>query len=288
METKCTALIIDLVGSRGYTSKHRNEIQQFMLQTVNLLNNFFQRSLLQSVDFSAGDELQGLFDTPQAAYLYLRWFSMLLNPVQIRAGIGVGTWDVRLDGKGTTGQDGTAYHNARRAIQSTNTADDYSVLLYSGSESDPTINTIIGSAAAIASKQSISQNQIMLVSELVFPICCDGAPLLWLWMEHPYEIINLFARKLGIDRTSMQREKELPLDRIIFYIDYTISTQPTEVQKAWDSFVVRSGKQRGIPTAVAGFLGVTRQTVERSLKSGNVYLIRNMVITALHEMEKIR
>ena len=171
MSQDYAALIIDLKKSRSYTKEDRNHIQYYIMDVIHLLNRLYHRELVREVDFSAGDEVQGLFSSPEAAYLYYRMLSMWLHPVEIRAGIGVGDWDVQLDSKGTTGQDGPAYHKARYAIKHADDSEGYPVLFCSGSHSDVTINTIIGGAASIMAKQSVYQNQIMLITELLFPIC---------------------------------------------------------------------------------------------------------------------
>lgn len=166
-----TALIVDMKKSRGYAIEDRNYIQHYIMDVIHLLNQLYRQELVREVDFSAGDEIQGLFSSPEAAYLYYRMLSMWLHPVEIRAGIGVGSWDVQLDSKGTTGQDGPAYHNARYAIKNTDDSEGYPILFFSGSRTDITINTIIGGVASIMAKQSVNQNQIMLITELLFPIC---------------------------------------------------------------------------------------------------------------------
>ena len=109
MSQDYAALIIDLKKSRSYTKEDRNHIQYYIMDVIHLLNRLYRRELVREVDFSAGDEVQGLFSSPEAAYLYYRMLSMWLHPVEIRAGIGVGGWDVQLDSKGTTGQDGPAF-----------------------------------------------------------------------------------------------------------------------------------------------------------------------------------
>lgn len=173
MSRDYAALMIDLKRSRSYTKEDRNFIQYYIMGVIELLNALYCREIVREVDFSAGDEIQGLFASAEAAYLYYRMFSIWLHPVEIRAGIGVGGWDVQIDRKGTTGQDGPAYHNARSAIENADDSEGYPVLFFSGSRSDITINTIIGGAASMMAKQSAYQNQIMLIIELLFPICND-------------------------------------------------------------------------------------------------------------------
>lgn len=285
MPQNYTALIIDLKKSRGYSNEDRNHIQHFILEIVQLLNNLYSRELVREVDFSAGDEIQGLFYSPEAAYLYYRMLSMWLHPVEIRAGIGVGGWDVQLDNKGTTGQDGTAYHNARYAIKNADDSEGYPVLFFSGSSSDITINTVIGGSASIMSKQSVYQNQIMLITELLFPICnyyvraYDYIP--------PADIEYFLRLKSAFAHEIENIMRPLPFDRI-YGITEIIDPVNAEDVREETKFYITSGKQRGIPTKLAKIMNISRQTIEKTIKAGSVYTARNMAITAINEITKNR
>ena len=119
MSQEYAALIIDLRNSRSYTDSDRFLIQTHMIQVLDFLNKAFSGDILRTVEFSAGDEIQGLFSTGESAYLFYRFFSIWLYPVRIRAGIGIGNWNLQMKGRGTTSQDGEVYHNARNAIRCT-------------------------------------------------------------------------------------------------------------------------------------------------------------------------
>lgn len=278
-----TALIVDLKKSRSYTKEDRNYIQHFIMDTVHLLNNLYRHELVREVDFSAGDEIQGLFFSPETAYLYYWMLSMWLHPIEIRAGIGVGSWDVQLDNKGTTGQDGTAYHNARYAIKNANDGEGYPILFFSDTPVDVTINTIIGGAASIAAKQSAYQNQIMLITELLFPICNHYA------CAYDDSILHdakwLLQEKSAVTHKMDKVMRLLPFDKLY---DIPQIIDPVNAEDAWKEtkFYITSGKQRGIPTRLSEILGITRQTIDKTIKSGNIYTARNMVITAVNEMTR--
>ena len=68
------SLIMDIEKSRRYS--------------VDRLNELFQENIEYDVTFSAGDELQGLFNDVIVAVMYFRLFEMLVKPVKLRAGIG--------------------------------------------------------------------------------------------------------------------------------------------------------------------------------------------------------
>lgn len=66
--------MVDLKNSRLYDIQDRNNIQNSILSSINILNKIFKNSIEKEVKFSAGDEIQGLFISPQSAYLYYRLF----------------------------------------------------------------------------------------------------------------------------------------------------------------------------------------------------------------------
>ncbi len=275
MSEQYTALIIDLKKSRSYSSEVRNFVQYYIMGTIRLLNGRLNWDFVREVDFSAGDEVQGLFGSPASAYCYYRLFAMLLHPVELRAGIGLGSWDVRLDDKGTTGQDGPAYHHARYAIQNADAGEGYPVLLYSGNRGDAVVNTIIGGAAAIGAQQSVYQNQLMLLTELLFPVWREEA-------DSGRVLEELLAWKNQFDHGFGKLQKPLPFDR---------AEGPWRIQGGTapdgEAFFITQGKQRGIPTRLAELLHISRQTIDKALKAGNVYTARNMAITALELLKEL-
>lgn len=285
MSRDYAALMIDLKKSRSYTKKDRNSIQHYIVDVVNLLNTLYHREIVRKVDFSAGDEIQGLFASPEAAYLYYRMFSIWLHPVEIRAGIGVGGWDVQIDKKGTTSQDGPAYHNARLAIQNADDSEGYPVLFFSGSRSDITVNTIIGGAASLMAKQSAYQNQIMLLTELLFPICNDYILAYDAIASHKIEPFLYQKSKFNQEMDKITRP--LPLDRLTGSIMEIFDPVHTEESRD-EKFYITSGKQRGMPTKLASIMDISRQTIEKTIKAGNIYTARNMAITAISGMTSLR
>lgn len=282
---KYTALIMDLKKSRKYSSNNRNAIQDYIYHVIDVLNDAFRISLEKDVFFSAGDELQGLFSSVEASYLYYRLFSMLIGPVEIRAGIGVGDWDVVVENAGTTAQDGSAYHNARYAINAMEESLGYSVLLYSGNKNDVIINSLFNSTALIISKQSEYQNQVMLLSELLYPI-------------NAYEIIDIKKLKCIVELIAHRSEvvnfdffsiknanRPKPL---IFRLAQThFESIPIDVRETDGSFFVTQGKIRGLPMQLSEIIGVTRQSIDKTIKSAKIYEARNIAFATLKYLNNI-
>lgn len=281
---KYTALIMDLKKSRKYSSKNRNEIQDYILRVVYVLNKAFERALEKDVFFSAGDELQGLFSSVEAAYLYFRLFSMLVAPVEIRAGIGVGEWDVIVKDAGTTAQDGPAYHNARRAINATEESLGYSVLLFSGGENDIIINSLFNSTALIINKQSEYQNQVMLLSELLYPINAYEI----IEVGKLKDIVELVAHRseaVKYDFFKINRSHREPLFYRLSYLNF--ESKSIDVTETSDTFFVTEGKVRGLPLQLSEIIGVTRQSADKTIKAANIYEARNLAVATLKYLKHL-
>lgn len=281
------ALIMDLKKSRSYSIAERNDIQGYIMEVIHRLNYIFRSSIEKEVDFSAGDEVQGLFSSVEASYLYFRMFNMLVSPIEFRAGIGLGKWEVVLADARTTAQDGKAYHNARRAIEATEDSLGYSVLLFSDRKSDVIVNSLFNSTALIINKQSRHQNELMLLSELLFPINISHI----IDVPRLNELISLIRHKNEFIKysyfKSSGKNKISLFDRIDYY-DIGYESQPLDAMKdCSSSFFVAEGKTRGLSTKIAEIIGVSRQSVEKTIKAANIYEARNLAIATLKFLKSL-
>ncbi len=270
-----TALLMDVTASRRYDDAGRLDIQRFMMQSISVLNTLFSASLRFEVVFSAGDELQGLFCSPEAAYLYYRLFAMLVFPVGIRAGIGVGEWSVQLPEERSTAQDGPAYHRARGALELTRDSLGYRVLYDSDSVNDLFINSLLNASSELVQGQSSLQNQLYVLSEALCPIVMNDA----FDTEQMKEVGALFARKseFGYYAADNRAAADQVPGRALRPVDALAETS---------RLYITSGKLRGVPGVLSEMLGRSRQSVDESMRSGNIVQARNLTISALRLMEK--
>ena len=261
-----SVLMIDLKNSRSYSIQDRNNLQNSILNSIKILNKAFKNSIKKEVEFSAGDEIQGLFTSPHSAYLYYRLFSIIISPIEIHSGIGYGTWDIVMDSESSTAQDGTVYHNARKSIDEAKNSLEYSILFYSGNKNDLIINSLINSSNLLALKQSKYQNNLMLLTEILYPIVYKN-------VFDPEELKKLLQ--------FIQFEKKENL-----IIDGNFSMEPVQIEKV--SFYITEGKKRGLSTQISKLLGVSRQSAEKAIKTGNIYDLRNLTIAILKAMDNIQ
>lgn len=289
MEQVYAALIIDLKDSRKYPNRERYEIQDYWNKITRILNTIFKKNMRFEVDFSGGDQIQGLFYTPEAAYLYYRLFSMCTHPIQTHGGIGVGSCNIQLADKHTGGQDGTAYHRARAASDMADADIGYPVLLNSGNtDRDRMINSLIGFAALTALRHTAHQNQILLLTELLYPIPAENVSFDREWAEG--ELNELILRKNEFDQIFAEtKKKKLPFDNFLKLedklFDFTEKRKSPKVKSK--TYYITEGKSRGIPCTLSNLLGVYRQSINITLKAGDIFNIRNLSIAALEAMRHI-
>lgn len=258
-------LMIDLQNSRGYPLAQRQEIQQRVMNILDALNPAFARSVIRRVEFSGGDEVQGLFQSPESAYLFYRLFAMA-SGVGVRAGIGCGSWDVQIERAGSAAQDGTAYHRARAAIQAARGEKDAVILFRSETAMDPMVNTLIGAAAGAMKKMSQSQRDVMLLTELFSPLLVRSE-------YEPDALMPLFS--------TLNCRIQIP---------ETLKSQivPVVLSRQESAFFTTGGRCRGVPGKIAACLHITRQSVEKSQKAADVYGERNLSMAALACMSQWR
>lgn len=281
------ALMIDLKKSRSYSNWEREFIQHYIVDVLKILNEIFREKLEREMAFSAGDEVQGLFDSPEDAYRYFRMFELFLHPVKLRAGIGVGDWEVRMAQLGSPSQDGTTYHNARYAIEQAQDGEENGILIYSQNGQDDVVNALIGYLSVMAQRRSIHQNQLALLTEWMFPLLekktSEHMPVKFL------EAQGFLQRKNGFDHEIGKVNKLLPFDRLNREALKNVGVVLLR-EEEWtkEYFYITRGKQRGIPTQLANVLGMNRQSIEKTLRAGEVFPSRNMALAALKVMGEVR
>ena len=261
------ALIIDIKGSTRFSDIKRNKIQMDISNLMNALNEVFKKSIVNKVDFSAGDEVQGLFDSSAAAYMFFRLFELLLSPVEMRGGIGVGAWTTRLADKGTQAQDGPAYHLARKSMQDTYKMKTQRIRITKDNRLDILINISINASWRLLYLQSPKQRLILQIIELLYPIV-------------DMNIMSKNANGLLLDiyenlvRRIDEVKNPITTDSNSEFIDLTdFTTDPEEPEKLFSI--------RGASDMIASMFGYTRQNIDNQIRSGNILQIRCLDLGAI-------
>lgn len=272
-------LMMDLQHSRGLPVAVRQQLQQYLAGVMDALNALFEKKLEHRVDFSAGDEVQGLFADSQAAYLYLRWFRLLLQPVRVHAGLGVGEWSIQLEGGRTAAQDGPAYHKARQALEAAKGEAGYSSLLLSGRPEDALVNAGINLMETLEDRHSARQGLVVLLHEMLYPMGFEQ-PMKAAFLQ---QLAALLVKRDQIFASALTQRKTRPGDARSFAeaLLQVHQAGTAEATSPKDGFYLTGGKQRGAAQRLADILGVSRQSVDSMMGAAAIPALRNGVMALL-------
>lgn len=276
-------LIIDIEKSKKYSIDNRNQIQLYMDKYIRSLNILFSREFQCEVIFSAGDEVQGLFDNVISALLYFRLLEMLMHPVAIRAGIGIGEWTVKMEHRVSTQQDGPAYHNARRAIEEVHDRQLQNIRIYS-EEDNILLNNLINASLVLKQQQIYMQNIVQVLVELIFPFIPKYANvdyysevrrLIEIKFEYKLDSKNIkIYSKRNFDKEKFLQLKAMP-DIVPIYINGIIDDKESAIIK------------RNTANIISRILQCSRQNVDSIIRRGNINKIRELDYVALQYAENI-
>ncbi len=268
-----TALMVDIEKSRKYERKERQALQERLLRCLAFLNRLFAPSLSIPVGFSAGDEFQGLFHSPAAAYRYFRVLETLNVPVALRMGIGVGDWTLRMEGGPSTEQDGTAYHRARRAIELAEEAGGKAALL-TGTSTDVFTNEFLIREHEMRIALTRKQKQLLVFSEAMVPVL----------LRHEMDP-SVFPDIDGLIKDHpMYQSKEDNFDFDKVSIVEWITDDPAGAQ----GVLRRFRTLRGLPGRLAEVTGETRQNIANVMRAGHLTGIRDLEMVILRWLERLR
>lgn len=275
------SLIMDIEKSRNYRIDERNEIQNYISYCIKRLNELFRENLKYEVTFSAGDELQGLFYDVTTAIIYFRLLELLLKPVNLRAGIGVGEWTIKIDDGASTQQDGPVYHKARHAIEEVTKKQFHSVRICSDKD-DVLANHLINASTTLKKQQIYMQNIVLVILELFCPFVKNEVK------ADCYQIIKdllemKFYYQIG-KRPSSQFKKEYEREKLNFSENFIINPIYIDgnINEAEEHIYVKN-----IASMIASILECTRQNVDSIIRRGNANKIRELDYIALQYVEKI-
>ncbi len=278
-----TALIVDIKNSKSYNVKERNRIQLYIKDCIDALNNIFNPRLEREVTFSGGDELQGLFSSTVSAFLYLRLLSLLIYPVQIRAGIGAGEWTVRVEAGGSTEQDGPAYHFARKAIE-----DVYGMqtqrFRIKTSDEDFFVNSIMNASYGLYKQQSYLQNFTMLIMEFMYPFADDALINPEGFHRLKPLIKDKYSYNIGMSNIKMLSTRGA--GQVYAIKDCELDL----LEKIWifeaDTELEEMLLKKGMAANISKAIGTTRQNIDKMMRNGNMITIRSLDLAAVRYIKK--
>ncbi|MGC3941380.1 SatD family protein [Streptococcus koreensis] len=158
------ALIADVIDSKMV--QERFNLQKQLEKTLRKMNELFGDYLASCFTLTLGDEFQALLKVDAPVFQIIDTLRSELTPTQLRFGIGLGEIATAIDPLQSIGADGSAYWNARAAINLVHQKNDYGntqIYFSSGNDSkDLLVNALIASGEAIRSGWRGSQEEILL------------------------------------------------------------------------------------------------------------------------------
>lgn len=271
------ALLADTKRSTSYRSDDRLRLQNDIEHTMYCLNRMYGPNIVKKVDFSEGDAVQGLFENPIGAYLYYRLFSFVLGVGKFRCGIGVGKWETRLEDRDdSNAQDGEAYHLARRAIDDAKGRSNYDLVCHCRYNMGSVLTVLLDHSWGICKMRTDSQNEVALVSEMLYPLLPEVFQNTWderEWMSGVEELLEIHARR---KRTP---DKRRPLSASILMSGHLRSAhvKPNPIIADMPLFSGRRDSLYGAAREIASIAGISYQGVGRRISQGRLIQERNAI-----------
>lgn len=281
---KYSALIVDVIDSRKYNDRYI--VQELLKVSIDYLNKKFSESIIKNVMISGGDEIQGLFKTNTAAFLYYRKLQLLLFPIKIRGGLGRGSIKYNNENWISTEIDGAAYYNARKAITSIPDKGSNVIFYNSENEENKYLNMLLLSNSEIKNRQSNTVKTIELLLDIIYPIINKDDNINYLedsffykqLLELKYNISNnkLLSSSINKYESSITYSK-IFLPEIIFnniepcYYDYSEK----------DKLFIDDFWKKGFSTIIAEVLDTSRQNIDKHIALGKIKESRNLDGTIL-------
>lgn len=275
---KYSALIIDVVESRKY--ENRIGVQEILRESIKYLNEIFSPSLEKEIIFSGGDEMQGLFKSSSAAFLYFRKLQLFVYPIKLRAGMGVGTIKYLKEKWVSTELDGEAYYNARDAINRISNKGENVLCYNSNQPEDKFINMLLLSSSDMKTRQSETSRLIELLLDYMFPIYDANAMKEESIGSHYEQIMLLkidllqsFKNKSRVKKQDDENNFNLYYQKLKTIKIYYDKGNETYLEK--ELYVDRFWK-KGYSTIIADILETSRQNIDKHIASGKIKENRNM------------
>lgn len=277
------SLIMDIEKSKSYSISDRNEMQHYIDKCVKNLNNLFDEGMQCEVTFSAGDELQGLFNDVVTALLYFRMLEMLVKPVKIRAGIGIGAWTVKMEQGSSTQQDGPAYHKARQAIKEVHSMQLQNVRICS-EDNDILANHLINASLLLKRQQIYMQNIVQVLIELLFPFVPVNSKLDR--YDAVKELIAIkFEYRLGAKNRGLYSRRNIAMEQD--YLEWNKIPDAVPIYINGEIMDVESIViKKNTAMIISEILQCSRQNVDSIMRRGNANKIRELDYMALQYVKK--
>lgn len=167
-----TAIIGDIIDSKK--SDDRNTIQKKMKEVLEHINKQYQGFIASKFMITLGDEFQGLLKDRSMIMTIITEIEMLMFPVEIRFGVGIGDITTDINFNNSIEIDGPAYNRARDMINTlqkkkSQYEEVYSNIMLCTGEENKEIDYLMNSVLSVCStlKRNWSKRQVEIITEFI-------------------------------------------------------------------------------------------------------------------------
>ena len=179
-------------------------------------------------------------------------------------------------GRGTTFQDGPAYHYARKALEACKKAKDYSVVVCTDTGLDGMGSALLNSLFSLNERLTRYQNELWLLLEILWPV---GDPLL-LNESHIRNMVDLMNDKYTL--SIFYKEGQRSIFRTIK--ENGMFIRPTQKQRGRD--VLMPGHLHGAVSKLTELTGLQQQSIDKELKKSNIFVERNTAFALVKYLQR--
>lgn len=256
---KSGVVILDLKNSQQMTIEDRVCAQKKLMNAIVIANKFYKDSIVAKLSFSAGDSVQGVFNSVGRALSCALLSSMLVYPYEVRGGIGEGEILDELVCEDTNRIDGEAYYNAIEALKICKSTK-RSFLVKTLGYPDYAINEVLYAINYISETHSEKQSHMRnLFGTLSFSQRGDLSPSAFFAMVSSHIIDVVKRYKTDADKNF---ESDMDLSKIFK------NEKPLRMHLLADSLYIDKAADSSLFKPLCELLGVTaenvRQMAERS------------------------
>lgn len=285
---KYYALIIDVVKSRRLNDEDRFDVQKKLDDAIIIVNNVFEKKIVKSLGFSAGDSVQGLFDTISTAYEAYLLIKNSVFPHVIRAGIGYGEINRMMLDKfhddDSNRYDGQAYHLSRSAVDSAK-KNKSNIIIKTEKKYDNMINPIIDDEEIMFI--TLSRMAIYSLINLIDPIIDNrfNLDIEYFRIISPLvtRIVNYYRRKSRVNqsinlkkRDGVIEQEELSENKVFKYLNEYYNEHIFHENKN-DSTTISTA----IRTLLVNLIGSKEQNINALIRASHMDYLRKRIIAKI-------
>ena len=294
--TNYYALIIDVVSSRKLNDNERFDLQKRLSDAIVVVNKVFEDKIIKVLSFSAGDSVQGLFDTISSAYEAFLLIKNAVYPHVIRAGIGYGTINQimleEFNDMDSNRYDGQAYHRAKNAVDLAK-RNKKSIIINTGKDHDKSINPVIDDEEII----TITKSRMAIYSliNLIDPIIEDESkPKIEYYKvicSIVTTIVNQYRKQSrvnkvrnAIDKENKIFKNELSESEVFEYLaQYYKLSDKISVRYRDDSSTI----SKQIRSLLVNLIGSKEQNINAMIRTSHMDYLRRRIIAKIEILKYI-